>query len=178
MSGKKGSKWGNSEETFLEIISSIFEDENGCKLWSLGKDKDGYGYYSIKGKMYIAHRLLYKLLNPVKNLLDLVIMHSCDVRSCVNINHLNIGTASENTKDMIQKNRHVKGSLVGTSKLNEDQVAKIREMYPSKNCIELAKEFGVCKQTICNALNLITFVNASYVNEKYEPVNKPIRVIL
>jgi Icc-related predicted phosphoesterase len=29
-----------------------------------------------------------------------------------------------------------------------------------------------------NAINGITYINASHVNEKYEPVNKPIRVIL
>lgn len=177
MSGKKGSKWGNSQDKFLEIISSISENENGCKLWPLGIDKDGYGYYTIKGKMYISHRLLYSIFNP-GDYHGLVVMHSCDVRSCCNINHLSIGTSKENNLDMVNKCRNAKGSLVGTSKLTEDQAKEIRKKYPDKNTIELAQEYGVCKQTICNVLNGITFINASLVNEHYEPVNKPLRVIL
>lgn len=54
----------------------------------------------------------------------------------------------------------------------------LKNKYPEKSTPELAQEYGVCKQTICNALNGTTFVNASHVNEYYEPVNKPIRVIL
>lgn len=177
MSGKKGSKHGNCIEHFLKIIDEIVPNENGCKMWPLGKDKDGYGYYAFDGKTYRAHRLLYQTLHtPI--LSDYVVMHSCDVRSCCNIDHLSWGTLSENTKDMVNKNRHAKGSKVGTSKLTEDQVLQIKNKYPKKNTVELAQEYGVCKQTICNALNGTTFVNASHVNERYEPVNKPIRVIL
>lgn len=46
------------------------------------------------------------------------------------------------------------------------------------SAIELAKEYGVCKSTIHYILNGTTYVNASHVNEKYHPVNKPIRIIL
>lgn len=177
MSGKKGSKWGNSEEKFLDIISFLIKDSNGCKIWPLGKNKDGYGYYAIKGKVYVAHRLIYSLLKP-RDYQGLVIMHSCDNRSCCNIDHLSHGTPSDNTIDMVKKQRNVKGSLVGTSKLTEDQVIKIRKIYPEKNTIELAKEYGVCKQTICNALNQTTFTNCNHVNERYHPVNKPVRIVL
>ncbi len=173
MSGKKGSKWGNNQEKFLKIIDSIPVDKNGCKLWIQGIDKDGYGYYTIKGKMYIAHRFLYGILNP-GDYQGLVVMHSCDNRACCNIDHLSIGTQSENTLDMVKKFRNVKGSGVGTSKLTEKQVEEIRSKYPEKSTPKLAKEYGVCKQTICNALNEITFINCSHVDENYRPVNHPI----
>lgn len=175
MSGKKGSKHGNSKEKFLEIITSIPKNENGCMLWTLGIDKDGYGYYSIKGKTYIAHRFLYGLIFP-SDYQGLVVMHACDVRTCCNIDHLSIGTFSENTFDMIKKSRNVKGCLVGTSKLTEEQVKEIRSKYPAKSAIHLAKEYGVCRSTIHYLLNGTTYVNASIMNEKYQPVNKPIRI--
>lgn len=177
MSGKKGSKHGNSKEKFLEIVSSILKNDNGCMLWPLGRDKDGYGYYTIKGKMYISHRLLYGILNP-GNYQGLVVMHSCDTPACCNIDHLSIGTCSENTLDMVKKSRNVKGSLVGTSKLTEGQVKEIRSKYPEKSAIDLSKEYDVCKSTIHYVLNGTTYVNASHVNERYEPVNKPIRIEL
>lgn len=177
MSGKKGSKWGNSEAAFLDIIYSIESSDTGCKPWPLGKDKDGYGYYAINGKTYIAHRLLYGLVNP-GDFQGLVVMHSCDNRACCNIHHLSIGTISENTLDMVRKRRNVKGSSVGTAKLTEEQATEIRSKYPSKSSLELASEYGVCKQTICNVINETTFVNCSHMNEDYEPVNKPIRIVL
>jgi hypothetical protein len=51
------------------------------------------------------------------------------------------------------------------------------DMY-KKSIPELAKEYAVCKQTICNIINGITYLNHSIMNEKYEPVNKPVRIIL
>ncbi len=41
MSGKKGSKQGNS----IEIVSELSPDEGGCLKRPLGCDKDGYGFY-------------------------------------------------------------------------------------------------------------------------------------
>lgn len=177
MSGKKGSKHVNSTSEFMKIIFNLAYEQNGCRIWPFGKDKDGYGYYTIKGKMFRSHRLLYLLSFP-GHITDEVILHICDVRACCNLHHLRSGTISENTKDMVRKDRHVKGSAVGTSKLTVEQVLKIRESYPIKSSLELAKEYSVCRQTICNVINRMTYANASHVNERYEPVNKPIRIKL
>jgi hypothetical protein len=177
MSGKKGRKHTNSVGDFLSKVDNIPFNQNDCRIWPYGKDKDGYGYYSINKKMYRTHRFLYHLIHGKFNP-KLVVMHFCDNRACCNIKHLTLGTISENTMDMVKKTRNVQGSSVGTSVLNEKQVLEIRSKYPEKSGIELANEYGVCKQTIYNAINEITFVNASHVNERYQPVNKPIRVVL
>lgn len=167
----------NSIEDFLIKIDQIPLNDNGCKIWNRGKDKDGYGYYSIKGKIYIAHRLLYITLFPGKYD-GLVIMHKCDNRLCCNISHLQVGSFSENTKDMVKKGRNVKGSLVGTSRLTEDQAVEIRLKYPEKSMVQLAKEYNVCIQTISNVINRVTYLNCSIMNERYQPVNKPIKIKL
>lgn len=146
----------NSVEDFMNKISELPFDDNKCKNWIKGKDKDGYGYYAIQGITYRCHRLLYMTIFP-GNYENLVIMHICDNRKCCNIDHLQVGTASENTLDMINKNRHVKGSLVGTSKINEGQAREIRSKYPQKSMPQLAKEYNVCKQTISNIINNKTF---------------------
>ena len=177
MSGKKGSKHINGTEHFLSIINSIASNDSGCLIWPLGLDKDGYGYYSIKGKIIRAHRLLYTLTHECE-MENFVVMHSCDIRSCCNINHLSLGTVAQNTKDMVRKNRHAKGSQIGTSKLNEKESEQIRDRHPRISAIELAEEYGVCKQTIYNVLNGTTFVNASHVNEHYDPIHSAIRIIL
>jgi len=37
----------------------------------------------------------------------LVVMHACDNRSCINPDHLSVGTARDNVRDMIAKGRAV-----------------------------------------------------------------------
>jgi hypothetical protein len=67
-----------------------------CWLWT-GKVDDGYGRASIKGTLYLVHRLMFSLYRePVKK--GLVIDHTCKVRACCNPAHLRQITISENTK--------------------------------------------------------------------------------
>ena len=88
----------NSIQDMLEIIKKIVPNTNGCKIWPMGINSSGYGHFSIKDKSYNVSRLLYYSLNPnmPKNM---VVRHKCDVRSCCNIHHLEIGTQKENILD-------------------------------------------------------------------------------
>lgn len=115
----------NSIEDFLDKIESIPLNNDGCRIWNRGKDKEGYGYYAILGITYRVHRLLYLTLYP-GDYEGLVIRHSCDTPSCCNINHLSIGTPKDNTNDMIERGRNLKGSQIGTSKLTEKEALEIR----------------------------------------------------
>ncbi len=51
-----------------------------------------------------THRLSYRIHkgNPG----ELVVMHTCDNRSCVNPDHLILGSQTENIHDCMLKNRH------------------------------------------------------------------------
>jgi hypothetical protein len=68
------------------------------------------------------------------------LLHHCDVRNCVRPDHLYIGTAANNVRDMWERGRGVKapqpsreqrarGSRHGVAKLTEEQVAEIRQRY-------------------------------------------------
>lgn len=72
-------------------------DENGCEIVvsHKGRWSSGYAIIRIGEKMRTAHQLVYEHLNgPIPN--DLEVMHSCNVRDCVNPDHLRVGTHSEN----------------------------------------------------------------------------------
>lgn len=80
------------------------KDASGCWLWTAYKDRDGYGYLQVSGKSIRAHRVSWELTNgPIPN--GMFICHSCDTSSCVNSDHLFIGTGTDNMKDKINKGR-------------------------------------------------------------------------
>ena len=63
-------------------------NENGCTLWTAAPGPDGYGRFWLDGKTQRAHRVSYEFnacedIPPGHD-----IRHSCDVRLCVNPDHL------------------------------------------------------------------------------------------
>lgn len=68
-----------------------------CLLWTAGKAGKGYGYFWHEGRMKRAHKVLWEHENgPVPDGFDLD--HLCRVRHCVNPDHLEPVTRSENNK--------------------------------------------------------------------------------
>lgn len=81
-------------------------DKSGdCWLWTASKTHQGYGYFRFDGKMCKAHRMAWLLVNgEIPN--EMLVCHSCDNPSCVNPEHLWLGTNQENMDDMNKKGRH------------------------------------------------------------------------
>jgi len=82
--------------------------ETSCWEWVCYLNCDGYGRFSTqvlgKWKGMLAHRAsyaLYKTFIPE----GLLVLHRCDNPSCVNPDHLFLGTNQDNTDDMIAKGR-------------------------------------------------------------------------
>lgn len=126
--------------------------ENGCWVWTGTLDVNKYGVYSINHILYKAHRASYFFKH---GFIDekLSCCHTCDNPSCVNPDHLWMGTQAENTKDRDRKGRTRTGHLYGDdnpgAKLTSDEVLAIREMRANGAKIpELSKMFGVCKSKI------------------------------
>lgn len=135
----------------------IPDDLKDCWIWTGAKSEDGYGWFGMHRKTRMAHRVSYELF--VDEIPDnLFVCHSCDNPGCVNPAHLWLGTNQDNMNDMISKNRqvNVKGEKVGTHKLTEREVSKIKERLEQGYYLkDIAKEFYVCKQTISNIKNNI-----------------------
>ena len=91
--------------TFESIMAMHSIDENGCWIFDGSIRKDGYGHVRFTGKRYLAHRLYWIIFRGYIFDKNLHVLHKCDVRSCVNPDHLFLGTHTENMQDMMRKGR-------------------------------------------------------------------------
>lgn len=122
----------SEQERFWEKVDKKSDDE--CWEWLAHKDVKGYGIFNGKFSTK-AHRLSWFYLNGEvpKNLL---VCHKCDNPSCVNPNHLFLGTNKDNMRDMFSKGRNFdytkrRGENNYFSILSEKQVKAIKFLYNS-----------------------------------------------
>lgn len=83
--------------TFWERTQAM---ASGCIEWTGPRDKGGYGRMS-EGKL--AHREAFALAKGDPS--GMLVCHSCDNPSCVNPDHLWLGTGKDNQSDCVRKGR-------------------------------------------------------------------------
>ena len=142
------------ERTLFE--NKILKAEDGCWLWTAAIKGNGYGNFGLRGKTKTAHRvafLLYKGEIPE----DKIVRHSCDVRCCVNPEHLLLGTYKDNSQDMVRHGRVAthwsktspekikKGDKHWNAKLTKAKALKAIAMYSSGKYSqrEIGRRLGV-----------------------------------
>lgn len=136
------------KERFLAKVST--EPNTGCWLWQGFVNPGGYGVISMPGKKSrSAHRIAWNLYRgEIPN--GLMVCHRCDVRACVNPEHLFLGTVAENAEDMKRKGRSRAGERNSRARLTAEQVRSIRSLLAGGKISlrELAQRFQVSYATV------------------------------
>ncbi len=140
----------------IEKFEKLFTKTDGCWIWNGDRNPKGYGIVAYGGrknkKREGAHRVAFK--HYVGNIpAGLQVLHKCDNPSCVNPEHLFVGTQLDNIKDMFLKKRQgktgAKGEKNGKSVFSAEQVIFMRQLYADGvSVLELNNKFGATYQAI------------------------------
>lgn len=84
------------------------DEETGCWNFNGAKDRKGYGKLGAMNRQWYAHRFSWFLQNgeiPEHG----VILHLCHNASCVNPDHLQLGSSTDNLLDEMARRRAAAG---------------------------------------------------------------------
>lgn len=128
-----------------------FDPFGGCWLWAYARlESNGYGRITVDGRTNGAHRVSwFAFKGQIPK--GLSVLHRCDVRACINPEHLFLGTTGENNTDRAQKGRNAVrvGERNTAATLTVDDVLAIREAIArGARQRALAAHYGVSPATI------------------------------
>ncbi len=125
------------------------EPNSGCLLWLGPINLGGYGHFHRKrnGKGTLAHRASWALRYGELGS-SMMVLHKCDTPTCINPDHLFLGTQADNMKDRSAKMRQPHGEGHPAAKITEDDVREIRRLKPTTCHRELIEQFGISKRAI------------------------------
>lgn len=133
-------------KTYWENVDIKGQDK--CWEWQGSKTQAGYGLIYWYGKLQYAHRLSLQFIGQA--IPDRYhVCHKCDNPSCVNPNHLFVGSPRDNMQDKVSKGRHTFGEKHPNAKLTNSEVLEIRDMAEDGVFFsDIAKTFDVSESHI------------------------------
>lgn len=159
-----------TKEKIEENFWSKVEKTDSCWNWIANKSSEGYGkfYTIVKSGMFdseLAHRISYWFAYGEFDR-SLEVCHKCDNESCVNPNHLFLGTHKDNINDMVNKGRHHfqtnprKNEEHSQVKLTWEIVRDIRSRYSEGGVTqkELANIYELDRSWVSRIINNKTWV--------------------
>jgi HNH endonuclease len=124
------------------------EPNSGCWLWTAGCDTAGYGHMNYKARLTRASRLSWiAFRGPIPD--RMWVLHRCDVRCCVNPDHLFLGDAKTNAADMARKQRAAWGERSARSKIRASDAVEIRSLAAAGQAlVSIARQFGLAANSV------------------------------
>lgn len=150
----------------LDRLKLYIKENKDCWEWTGSRDRFGYGWFRMNQKSIKAHRASYILhkgdIPKGKGYHGTCVCHSCDNPSCVNPNHLWLGTITDNNRDAIKKGRKVYTIPPIIRKLTDIQKKDMFKLYKENSYTgkEIADIFSVSEATFWRTIK--------YIKGKYE----------
>ena len=138
--------------------AKIAKDDTGCHVWTAAKDKDGYGQFRDGDKIRQAHIWAWEHStgNPLPSGFELD--HICRNRSCVNPQHLELVTHSENIKRQREAQERLKEQEVEEAEEKSERTyqrrRKAHQDQAARKLAELISPFRGALETRLQDLSL------------------------
>lgn len=158
---KPSMSWHFRQLPFWERIEAQLASDGDCIIFTGSKDECGYGRVAdsrhgpAKRRLVRVHRAMWERHNGAVPS-GFEVCHTCDMPSCVNIEHLFLGTHADNIHDMDSKGRRrvLRGSGQRQAKLTENDISDIRMMLGfGASCKTLGEAYGVTLSLISHIKN-------------------------
>lgn len=135
------SKYANlpaAEKFFLYVTPGPASE---CWLWNGSTGDTGYGTFRAERRVHLAHRWSYEHhVGPIPD--GLLIRHTCDVRACVNPNHLLPGTIGDNMDDKAERG----GAKWDTCAKGHEYTAENTHVYQPPNSRYPVRRCRICRR--------------------------------
>ncbi|MCK4330890.1 HNH endonuclease [candidate division WOR-3 bacterium] len=156
---------------FTSKIDICSDDE--CWLWKGGRDLQGYGVFYFMNRSVRSSRMAYLIKYgkiPLYNEIGqrIFVLHKCDNSSCVNPNHLYLGTNTDNMNDAYKRGQKrmtkevIGKGIFSSAKFYAMDIRRIRKLKiirsicPKRykhSCEYVAKIFKTTSMTIWKIWN-------------------------
>lgn len=128
----------------IEIVKDEQDEKVEHWIFIGQKNVQGYGEFSFRGRAIGAHKASYLLHHGLDKLPKGVqIRHKCRFPACVNIEHLETGTAKENAADRVRDGTELFGEKNPSCKITKEQAKQVKESKGKYIQTERAKMFNV-----------------------------------
>jgi hypothetical protein len=131
---------------------------SSCWHWVGVRSEFGYGRMTYEGRTQGAHRLSYQaFVGPITD--GMSVLHKCDNPSCINPDHLWLGTYSDNRRDCQAKGRwQMKNKRAGFA--HQSTIVTPALLVEAKRLRadglsykKMASQLGVSTMTVWHAIN-------------------------
>lgn len=117
---------------------------NDCIEWKNYRNSLGYGVMRVGRTTMLAHRVAWmRERGEIPN--GLCVLHRCDNPSCINVEHLFLGTRRDNNLDCMSKGRRPPpaGERNSGAKIHAEIVARIRALKGQMSQRAIGRMFGL-----------------------------------
>lgn len=140
-------------KSFDQRLEGKWYEDNGCHIWIGAKNSEGYGELRFGKHLRKVHRLRYAhTYGPIPEWLKCC--HKCNVRECINPEHIYLGTDKQNADDSKRAGTSLikrRGTDHHNTTLEKADILEIRRLYAEDATPkELARRYGISTQTIWN----------------------------
>lgn len=129
-----------------------------CHEWLAGLDTHGYGQFWLAGRNRLATHVAWEIAKRHRTV-GLGLLHVCDNRRCVRVDHLYEGSPKQNSADATERDRHRRGEQHGNAKLKATDIKAIRKASATQ--MELAAQYSVSQTAISSILRRRTWAHVA-----------------